>query len=101
MKTLIRTVVSLSFFLINPPPSQCQQVHSEVPIVDEGGIAKSARVNVAFKENVIPTEAGVTTVDPSKYPIQNSDVRNLLRQLSERYGVIKIRKTIPNSVWGD
>lgn len=78
-----------------------QDVYSEAIMFSENGILKSTRIVVGFKENVIPTDQGVDTVDLEMYSIMNQDVQELVDDLTAIYGPIVIRKTIPDAVWGD
>ncbi len=78
-----------------------QNIISEAPLFVENGVLKSTRITVAFNQNVISTESGVTLVDTLRHPIRNTGVKALLRLLSTRYGPFTIRKIIPRAVWGD
>jgi hypothetical protein len=70
-------------------------MYYEMPYIIENDVVKCKRLVVGFNENVIPTISGVTTVDTILYPIQNSDIKILLQQLSERYGSATIIKSVP------
>ncbi|MEJ2196145.1 MAG: S8 family serine peptidase, partial [Ignavibacteriaceae bacterium] len=71
------------------------------PVIYEDGILKSKRIVVAFNEKMFDTDRGISIVDPSISPIRDSTVKNLLDELSIKYGIPTIRKTIPNRIWED
>lgn len=61
----------------------------------------SDRFTVAFKENVIPTQAGEVEIPLTRVDQTYSDVALTLSQFSDVYGDITLIKKLPAAVWGD
>jgi hypothetical protein len=99
MKKLYKILIPILYFISFP--SLAQEFFSEMPIIIDDGVVKCKRIVVAFNQNVIPTTSGISIVDTSTFPIKDESVKELLKELSYKYGWPIIRKTIPKLVWGD
>jgi thermitase len=97
----MKNIFLLTLYCVISIQTYAQEVYTEMPFIIEDGVVKCQRVVVSFNKNVIHTTSGVTIVDTSIFPIKDENVKNILKELSFKYGYPIIRKTIPRLVWGD
>lgn len=99
LPVFILMIVILTFLVSGN--SIAQREEQGGPITTENGVLKTTEIMVGFAHNVIEVGYGVTRVDTSQHPVTDQTVKRHIRELSERYGGMRIRKMFPTRAWGD
>ena len=102
------TNVSLLLMTFSIAVSQTQLTRIDYPgaypeadFYKKDGILYANAILVNFKENVIPTQRGVSRIEKGAIDTKYGSVLLLVNQIEKDHGKVSFIKQVPDAIWGD